>query len=205
LNYLVHLYLAGKNPELQIGSIMGDFVKGPIPGHYPDKIRLGLQLHRQIDSLAQTSRYCRNSRQRLHSRFGHVRSIMVDIFYDHFLANQWPAYHADSLEVYAKDFYLTLQEHAQWLPEGLARIVPRMTERNWLVAYREKPTVERALQHLASRLSRPTPLGEGVTELYLHEAELREDFEGFMDEAKNFAGTVLRGNCPGVSRNCPRL
>jgi acyl carrier protein phosphodiesterase len=192
LNYLVHLYLAGEDPGQQVGGMMGDFVKGPIPEDYPDQIRLGLRLHRQVDSFAHTSDHCRRSRQRLHPRFGHVRSVMVDIFYDHFLAMNWPAFHADTLEEYAADVYLTLKAYGRWLPEGLARIVPRMIERNWLVAYREKPTVERALQHLASRLSRPTPLGEGLTELHLHEAALQKDFAGFMEEAGNFAETAVK-------------
>ncbi len=170
---------------------MGDFVKGPIADHYPEDIRLGLTLHRRIDSLAQSSPHCRASRQRLHPRYGHVRSVMVDIFFDHFLAVSWSDYHTEPLEVFAGKFYRTLHEYRPWLPEGLARIAPRMTERNWLVAYREKPTVERALQHLASRLSRPTPLAEGLTELNRCEASLKQDFRRFMLEAQTFSKNLL--------------
>ena len=50
MNYLVHLYLAGEDPELQLGSLMGDFVKGPIPADYPEKLALGLHLHRALQS-----------------------------------------------------------------------------------------------------------------------------------------------------------
>ena len=191
MNYLVHLYLAGADSGLQLGSMMGDFVKGPIPVDYPDKIRIGLQLHRKIDSLAQTNIHCCTSRRRLHTRFGHVRSVMIDIFYDHFLASDWADYHADSLESFAADFYRTLDEHRRWLPEGLARTAPRMQQRNWLVAYREKASVERALLHLASRLSRPTPLGEGLEELYRHEASLKLDFHRFMQDARLFSRRFL--------------
>ncbi len=183
MNYLVHLYLVGNDPELQLGSMMGDFVKGSIPEHLPDNIRLGLRHHRQLDALANTSSHCRASRRRLDERFGHVRSVMVDIFYDHFLAVHWANYHSLSLEEFAARFYQTLQTHAQWLPDGLTLIAPRMQERNWLVAYRQKAVVERALQHLATRLSRPTPLGEGLAELEHNEADLFADFQGFMEEA----------------------
>lgn len=191
MNYLVHLYLSGNDPELQLGGMMGDFVKGSIPDTYPAKIRLGLKLHRRIDSLSQTSGHCRNSRLRLDPRYGHVRSIMVDIFYDHFLALDWATYHTEPLETFADGFYRTLGTYRKWLPDALARIVPRMTEHNWLVAYREKAVVERALRHLASRLSRPTPLGEGLDELYRHEITLQNDFKGFMEEAKLFSDCLL--------------
>jgi len=184
VNYLVHLYLVGNDLELQLGSMMGDFVKGAIPEHFPDKIRQGLQHHRSLDTFAHSSAHCRTSRLRLDDRYGHVRSVMVDIFYDHFLAVHWSDYHSLSLEEFAARFYLSLQTHAQWLPEGLAQVAPRMRDRNWLVAYRQKAVVERALQHLSTRLSRPTPLGEGLVELDRHEEGLYQDFVGFMEEAK---------------------
>lgn len=187
MNYLVHLYLVGNDQELQLGSMMGDFVKGVVPEQFPEKIRQGLQHHRKLDTFAHSSPHCRTSRQRLDGRFGHVRSVMVDIFYDHFLAIHWSDYHTLSLEDFAARFYQTLQTHAQWLPEELARIAPRMSDRNWLVAYRQKEVVERALQHLATRLSRPTPLGEGLAELECHEEGLYQDFAGFMEAAKELA------------------
>ena len=193
MNYLVHLYLSGDDPELQLGGMLGDFVKGPIPDTYPAKIRHGLRLHRKIDTFAQANRYCRSSRLRLHPRYGHVRSIMVDIFYDHFLALDWAAFHSEPLETYADRFYRTLETYHKWLPDTLARIAPRMTTHNWLVAYREKSVVERALHHLASQLSRPTPLAEGLEELDRHEVALKTDFIGFMAEAKTFADRVLEG------------
>ena len=66
-----------------------------------------------------------------------------------------------------------------------------MKQRNWLVAYREKASVERALLHLATRLSRPTPLGEGLDELYRHEATLKRDFHRFMQDATLFSRRFL--------------
>ena len=191
MNYLVHLYLSGDDPELQLGGMMGDFVKGPIPAGYSEKIRLGLMLHRRIDSFSLTSRHCRNSRRRLHPRFGHVRSVMVDVFYDHFLAMEWSGYHSRPLEIFAEDFYRVLVACESLLPDRLARIAPRMIEHNWLVAYREKVAVERALRGLASRLSRPTPLAEGLEELYRHEDGLLNDFRGFMEEAQEYSGELL--------------
>jgi len=183
VNYLLHLYLAGDSPQRQLGSMMGDFVKGPVPSTYPIGIQAGLKLHRRVDTLAQVSPHCRNSRQRIDPCFGHVRGVMVDIFYDHFLSRDWQDYHTEPLETYAARFYRVLQEEKDWLPPALARIAPGMIERNWLVAYRQKAAVERALKHLAGRLSRPTPLGQGLAELYRHEAGLHEDFVGFMEEA----------------------
>jgi acyl carrier protein phosphodiesterase len=186
LNYLVHLYLAGEDPELQLGGLMGDFVKGPLPADYPEKITLGLQLHRRIDSLAQISSHTRQSRQRLGPQFGHGRGIIVDIFYDHFLAANWSDYSTEPLESYADRVYRLLQEHHTQLPTGLQQVALRMIEYNWLVSYRQRQVVGRALDRIAQRLSRPLPLAEGVNDLAAHEALFLHDFRGFMTEATEF-------------------
>ncbi|MCK4509292.1 MAG: acyl carrier protein phosphodiesterase [Desulfuromonadales bacterium] len=186
MNYLVHLYLSGADPELQLGGLMGDFVKGPIPTSYPEKVALGIHLHRRIDSLAQNSPHTRQSRQRLDCKFGHGRGIIVDIFYDHFLAANWSDYATEPLASYAKKVYRLLQEQHAQLPAGLQQVAPRMIEHNWLVSYRQRWVVGRALKRIAQRLSRPLPLAEGVDDLAAHEALFLHDFKGFMTEAMDF-------------------
>jgi acyl carrier protein phosphodiesterase len=183
VNYLVHLYLAGPDPELQLGGLMGDFVKGPLDDRYPPGIVAGLRLHRAIDHLAATSPHCRDSRRRLDPRFGHTRAVLVDIFYDHFLARDWERYHPLPLAEFAAAAYQLLRVNRALLPPELARIAPRMAEHDWLTTYRERATLDLALRRIAARLSRPTALGEGAAELERCGAELREDFRGFMAEA----------------------
>ena len=165
---------------------MGDFVKGLIPASYPEKIALGLHLHRRIDTLSQNSPHTRQSRQRLHPKFGHGRGIIVDIFYDHFLASSWSDYSSEPLEIYASRVYRLLQENHNQLPTDLQQIAPRMVEQNWLVSYRQRKVVGRALQSIEQRLSRSLPLAEGVNDLAAHEVSLRHDFRGFMTEAIGF-------------------
>ena len=186
MNYLVHLYLAGEDAELQLGGLMGDFVKGPIPAGYPEKLAMGLHLHRRIDSLAQNSPHTRQSRQRLQPKFGHGRGIIIDIFYDHFLASNWTDHSSEPLENYAARVYRLLQRSHQQLPAGLQQVAPRMIEQNWLVSYQHQAVVGHALNRIAQRLSRPLPLAEGVDDLATHELSFRQDFTGFMAEATEF-------------------
>lgn len=197
MNYLVHLYLAGDDPELRLGGLMGDFVKGPLDEHYPPGITAGLRLHRRIDSLAATSPHCRASRRRLHPRFGHTRAVLVDIFYDHFLAVHWNEFHDQPLPAFAAGVYRLLREERDILPPGLARIAPRMTELDWLTSYRDRTSVNIALQRMATRLSRPTAMGEGAVELERCGEELLGDFRGFMVEARELASRFQ--NLPGKS------
>lgn len=191
MNYLVHLYLSGEDPQRQLGGLMGDFVKGPIPKNYPQKICDGLRLHRRIDSLAHNNQHTRKSRQRIQNKYGHARGIIVDIFYDHLLAADWTAFSEIPLEEYAASIYHLLEQHYSLLPKGLQQIVPRMKEHNWLVSYRHHDVVVKALQRIAQRLSRELPLHQAIEDLARHKELFKADFLAFMTEAENFAEIEL--------------
>lgn len=199
MNYLVHLYLAGGDPDLQLGGLMGDFVKGPLPAGYPARLATGLLLHRRIDSLAQNSPHTRQSRRRLHPRYGHGRGIIIDIFYDHFLAAAWSDYSRIALDDYAAQVYGLLQSSHDRLPGGLQRVAPQMIAHNWLSSYRHPEVVGKALHRIAQRLSRPLPLGDSIAELAAHGPLFRQDFDNFMREAaayvrEHFAVTLSQAD-----------
>jgi acyl carrier protein phosphodiesterase len=50
MNYLAHLHLGGQEPDALLGSLYGDFVKGPLRGQWPAKVEAGIRLHRRIDA-----------------------------------------------------------------------------------------------------------------------------------------------------------
>ena len=50
MNYLAHAFLSLNDDEIQLGNLIGDFVKGNKYERYPPKIKKGILLHRHIDS-----------------------------------------------------------------------------------------------------------------------------------------------------------
>ena len=194
MNYLVHLFLAGPDPGHQLGGLMGDFVKGPIPEDYPRTIAQGLHLHRRIDSFSHNNLHTRRSRNRLDQKYGHGRGIIIDIFYDHFLASSWSRYSPEPLEDFANRFYKLLQTNHHKLPDDLKVVAPRMIERNWLVSYQHFEVVGKALHRISQRLSKSLPLADATEDLACHEKYLRNDFREFMKEAVLFASEEAATN-----------
>lgn len=187
MNYLFHLYLSEAEPEVQLGNMMGDFVKGRLEQHnYPERIMYGIRQHRQLDSFAGRSAAFQSSRLRIAGEFGYFRSIMVDVFYDHLLAKGWERYHDQSLEQFAVSIYSLLERHFEQLPTGLQQVAPRMISRNWLVSYREPEIIGKVLTRLDQRMSRPTPLASGLEQLHRHYDALEKDCEQFIEEARKF-------------------
>ncbi|KIH76478.1 Acyl carrier protein phosphodiesterase [Geoalkalibacter ferrihydriticus] len=186
MNYLVHLYLSDGSPGGLLGNLMGDFIKGSLGEEFSPEIRAGIRQHRQVDAYAQKNVHFRQSKRRLDDSFGHCKGILVDVFYDHFLARTWQHYHPLPLETFAARVYQLLEEHFALLPPGLQDVAPRMIKHNWLLSYRETATVERVLHRLAARLSRPTPLAQGLSALLANYDELGSDCRGFLSDARRF-------------------
>jgi len=206
LNYLVHLFLADDTPPSLLGNLMGDFVKGRLDDTFPAAIRSGIELHRQVDAFAHDNPMYRRSKSRLDDSYGYFRGVLIDIFYDHFLARNWHRYHPLPLEDFAARIYRLLEEHFELLPPGLQQVVPRMVENNWLVSYRQAETIDRVLRRISTRLRRPNPIGMGIAELHRHYAGLEIDFGLFLAQAQEFARAweakrseeTFRGNESGL-------
>ena len=49
MNYLAHSYLSFNQPEILVGNMISDFVKGKKKFTYPSDIQNGIVLHRAID------------------------------------------------------------------------------------------------------------------------------------------------------------
>ncbi|MCZ4304846.1 ACP phosphodiesterase [Zoogloeaceae bacterium G21618-S1] len=180
MNFLAHLWLAGPNEGARLGAVAGDFVKGVLPGNLPADIATGVALHRAIDMYAEAHPTFQRSRERVTGPHRRFAGVMVDMFYDHFLAAQWAHWHPqEALADYAARQYALLAAHQHRLPPRAAPVLARMAEHDWLTSYREVDTIVYALDRIAHRLKRPEPfLGCGEA--------LRADYAGFAADAQTF-------------------
>src|SRR5262249_29507587 len=160
------------DPEALLGNLMGDFVRGNCRDAFTDRIWLGIERHRQIDAYTDAHALVRASRRRVQGAIRRYAGILVDVFYDHFLARDWSTYGEIPLAEFAPGVYDLVDARATMLPERLQRLLPAMRAENWLVSYAELPGIDRALRRLSRRLRRENSLGEGV-------ADLTADYDGF--------------------------
>ncbi len=190
MNFLTHLFLSNGSPELLVGNLMGDFVKGRLDGRFPPGIKRGISLHREIDSFTGQNGYFLRSKRRLDRSFGHYRGVLVDLFYDHFLAAHWEDYAHVPLSVFISDAWRVLGEHEEYLPDKLQRIVPFMF-RDWMPSYSDIGGIAAVLQRMSLRLKRANRLGEGVEALSRNYGELYGDFRNFLPELIAFSASKV--------------
>ncbi|MDX1376841.1 MAG: ACP phosphodiesterase [Burkholderiales bacterium] len=187
MNYLAHLYLSPPDEDAWLGSLLGDFVKGEIGERYAPPVAAAIRLHRRLDAYTDAHAAVRRSRMRVSGARRRYAGIMIDMFYDHFLARGWDEFHDEPLPVFAARVYALLERRRAELPERLQSIAPRMAARDWLGAYARVENVARALEGIGTRLRRANRLAGAGEELLAAYAGFEADFRAFLPEAKAFA------------------
>ncbi|MBD3724585.1 MAG: DUF479 domain-containing protein [Flavobacteriaceae bacterium] len=183
MNYLAHIYLSGENNLLKVGNFMADSVKGNDYLNYPDDLRKGILLHRAIDSFTDANEIYRKSKHRLHENYGHYSGVIMDVLYDHFLAKNWKNFSSIPLNIFIDDFYKTLVENLDVLPEKTKKMVPYLIEQNWLNSYQTISGIERILWQMSHRIKFKVDLSKAaIFELNEFYNEFEAEFFDFMKE-----------------------
>lgn len=186
MNYLAHIYLSGGDDLLSIGNFAADSVHGNKYKQFPDRIQDGILLHRQIDTFTDAHPVFRASKDFVRPRFNHYSGILIDMFYDHFLASNWHEYHEQPLATYARDFYELLQSNYHLLPERTQRFLPYMIEYNWLVSYADIEGLKKILGQMSNRAKSPVNLALSTEELRANYSLLQSQFKKFFSELEAF-------------------
>lgn len=191
VNHLAHFLLSGSSPEALAGSLLGDFVKGRVSDSYHPPVRDAILLHRRIDAFTDSHPVVARSRHRISSGRRRYAGILVDLFYDHFLARSWEVHAAVSLPDFCAAVYAGLDAGRDLLPERAARMATRMAAEDWLISYREVDGITAALARVSRCLSRPNDLGDATEELLGSYSALTADFDEFFPCLSNGASPEL--------------
>lgn len=194
MNFLAHLYLSGNNKNIMIGNFIADHVTGNQFGHYHKEIQLGIFLHRGIDTFTDTHEIVRKSKRRLHERYRHYDGVIIDIFYDYFLAKNWSKYSKISLEIFAKSVYDLLIENHEILPIKSKQFTKHMIENNLLHNYQFEDGIEMVLKGMNRRTKGKSQMDLAIEDLNLFKNEFEEDFVCFFKDLEEFTNKYSKIN-----------
>jgi len=187
MNFLAHIYLSGEKPLVKVGNFMADSIRGKKYMTYPDEIQKGILLHRWIDTFTDAHPTVRKSTKKLHANYSHYSGVIVDIFYDHFLAKNWKNYSEVPLDTYANDFYDLLGIHYEILPLNVKKLMPYMIADNWLLNYANTDGIARVLNGMNRRTQNISKMNLAIVELERHYDEFEAEFTSFFDELIDFS------------------
>ncbi len=192
MNYLAHIYLSGDDERIKIGNFIADGIKGNKYKSYPKNIQLGILLHRKIDWFSDNDDIVKRSKRRLDKRYGHYKGVIIDIFYDHYLAKNWKNYSDVPLKEYTHEFYTILQDNIELLPERIKYLMKYMINDDWLSNYANLNGIERVLIGMNRRTKEVSKMDLAIHDLEAKYEEFEEDFELFFNRLSNFSDKTLK-------------
>ncbi|TVR42866.1 MAG: DUF479 domain-containing protein [Bacteroidia bacterium] len=186
MNFLAHLYLSGNKDHLIIGNFIADMVKGSQINGYSSSVKEGILLHRQIDTFTDAHVVVSRSKERLRERYRLYAGVVVDMYYDHFLARYWDEFSAHALDEYVARAYRILDGVKTSLPPRAQYILPFMVDHNWLVNYADPDSLRRNFAGMARRTPFDSGMETAVEYLLRHYKDFEEEFRLFFPDIVNF-------------------
>ncbi|CAN5212090.1 acyl carrier protein phosphodiesterase [soil metagenome] len=182
MNYLAHFYLSGSNEDLLVGNFIADSIHGNKLESFRDGVREGIRMHREIDFFTDHHAVTSRSKDLLRPTYNHFSGVIVDIFYDHFLAKNWSKYSNEPLSSYSQRIYGIMEKYFEEFPEDAKRMFPYMKKNNWLVIYSEVEGIRKVLTGMSRRIKAESKLETATDALILYYDLFEQDFLEFFPE-----------------------
>ncbi|MFI8604287.1 ACP phosphodiesterase [Cellulophaga baltica] len=182
MNFLAHIYLSFDDNEITLGNFIADSIRGNKYKHLPERVQKGIKLHRFIDTFTDAHPTVRKSTKRLHENYSHYSGVIVDIFYDHFLAKNWSTYSDVPLEIFVDNFYDLLEDNYEILPDTTKHMMPYMIADNWIFNYSKLEGIGRVLNGMNRRTKNKSKMNFAILDLEQHYDEFEKEFTSFFEE-----------------------
>ena len=152
MNYLAHAHLSFGQPQILVGNMISDFVKGKKQFDYSLPIQKGIKLHRSIDSFTDEHAVTKEMKQVFRPAYGLYAGAFTDIVYDYFLANDKNEFASTAaLEQFSHEVYAILENQLAGLPLLFQQMFPYMRSHNWLYNYRNKWGIQKSFAVMYKR------------------------------------------------------
>ncbi|NEN23623.1 DUF479 domain-containing protein [Cryomorpha ignava] len=185
MNFLAHQYLSFHSEPVMVGNFIADTINGVIPDEYPEAVKLGIQIHRSIDTYTDSHPIVLETRKLLYPWFSKYAAVVQDVYYDHFLAINWHLYSKIPLAEFVNNVYAVLSTNEQVMNEKALRILHYMKLHDWLYNYSKKEGIDRALKGLSRRATFKSNMEKGLEALDANYTALNQHFQEFFPQLEN--------------------
>lgn len=180
MNFLAHLYLSGDDVDIRLGNFIGDHVKGRFLSRYSDGVQRGIFLHRAIDYFTDNHTCTSDIKQHFREGYGKYAGVVVDIFYDHFLAHYWGSFSPYPLKNFTRKFYYQMVQRYRELPRSARNILPFIIQSNRLYTYHSIDGIRKTMEIMSRTTSLPDQTDYAISTLLENYIEIRTQFQQFI-------------------------
>lgn len=184
MNYLAHLALAYPNEGLVVGNFIGDHIRNKDLPNFSSSIQQGVEMHRSIDVFTDNHPISKELRTLLFEKHRHVGRVLLDVFYDHFLATHFSKFHSFTLEGFVSMVQPLLQNNFDILPSSAQHYLKGMITQDWLTEYETTQGIDLILNKMANR-THIDSIREGSKSLVQYYEFLEQGFLDFYPDLVN--------------------
>ena len=192
MNFLAHVYLSEDNFSLAIGNLIADRVKGKDLTNFSPMIQKGILLHRKIDAFTDHHSLFKECVSILFPFYRHYSRVIIDMYFDHFLASNWDKYHSKNLKVFSNEFYDALKIESENFPENIKNFSRKLIFYNWFDSYKTITDLELILTQMAQPTRFPSKLSASKKQLKGNYTYFHNHFSSFMEEVIDFTKNEIK-------------
>jgi acyl carrier protein phosphodiesterase len=193
MNYLAHAYLSFNQPNILVGNMISDYVKGKTQYNYSPQILQGIKLHRAIDEFTDNHAVTKELKQFFKPQYRLYAGAFVDVVYDYFLANDKAQFATDGeLSNFTKTTYFILEQNKQHFPEKFLAIFPYMIQHNWLYNYQHTWGIQKSFGGVVRRSAYLTESDIAYDIFLTNLKTLQLGYNAFFPELKTFTVNQLQ-------------
>lgn len=176
MNWLAHVFLSEDHIEYQLGNLLTDPLKGKAWEGASEQIHRGIEMHMHIDTFTDTHPIVSQSKAILTQR-GHLKGVVLDILYDHFLSLHWDKFSSVPREIFLENFRSkALMAIGDYPPEA-QHVITRVVGNRQLSSYEHMDGVVAAFGRIDSRLSDRALSKDNATRYIPLIAKVRDELE----------------------------
>lgn len=187
MNYLAHAYLSFNLPEILVGNMISDYIKGKKQYDYPLPVQKGIKLHRLIDNYTDTHAATQELKAFFRPQYRLYSGAFADVVYDHFLANDKNEFVSEEeLKQFSTATYVELENHMELFPLPFQKMFPYMREHDWLYNYRHRWAIEKSFGGLVRRAAYLTESEIAFDIFNTHYEALQVCYNNFFPDLKKY-------------------
>ena len=192
MNFLGHIYLSGSDTDLAIGNLVADQIKGNKISELPNKIKSGIVLHRLIDEFTDNHSSYKKCVSELFPNYRHYSRVIIDMYFDHFLAANWDNFHKIPLKIYSNNFYDKLKKSCFYFDDRVQYFICALINQKWLEKYSTLEDLKFILQQMEERTKFPSKLEASTYDLIEKYTYFEAHFFHFMKDIAFFAKNKIK-------------
>ncbi|MDR3058503.1 MAG: ACP phosphodiesterase [Prevotella sp.] len=196
MNFLAHAYLSFGNPDILVGNMIADQVKGRQIETYPEAIQHGIHIHRKIDAFTDSHPVTLETMSIFRASAGKYAGAFLDVSYDHFLAIDNQNEPEEGWEPFAQKCYSQIELYAELLPSKFCTMFMYMKKEDWLYNYRYNWLIEKSFERLKNRANYLDDNAPVFSDFENHYREIQESYNTFFPELKAYIKDIIQNKEP---------